>query len=120
MRKHTDEQKKRISELHTQGYTVPWAFYRDQYDQLWVRGDYPVFLESGGTADVKVTRDGRGNLYIDRPIIRRYRGDAVDPITISNKLIDMWKMEPVNEHGPIYYPKKRMFKLSFTLNWEWV
>jgi hypothetical protein len=40
------------------GYIVPWALSVDDKGRYWVRGDYNVFREPGGTVSVRISRRG--------------------------------------------------------------
>jgi hypothetical protein len=45
-------------------YTVPWAMYADDNGALWLHGDYHFEKDSGGTLQMKVTKD-KGDYICD-------------------------------------------------------
>lgn len=64
------------------GYTVYWAFSIEDDAQWWVRGDYPVYDQPGGTVEVKMTRQG-DTIIVD--------GDTINAEDLSEgKPHDAW------------------------------
>lgn len=53
------------------GFTVPWAVMVDLDRLMWIRGDYPIDENKGGTAQMKVHRNREG-FEIEVPLNERY------------------------------------------------
>lgn len=50
------------------GYTVPWAMWADSERNLWIRGDYSVFVQPGGTGQLHITRTKDGIIVSEHSI----------------------------------------------------
>lgn len=74
------------------GYTVPWAMAADRSRALWIRGDYGVYAEPGGTVSMKIQRTGEG--------IRVFRETVTDTYSPDEPVNHDW--QPLNVY--LYQP----------------
>ena len=82
------------------GYVVPWAFYPSKYPfsdttLLFVRGDYTVHRDAGGTAEIHILMNDKGIVELLSPLetIKEYLGHDA-PLNVDWK----WRqVRPVTE-----------------------
>lgn len=88
-----DKEEKTIATMFPgeTGYTVPWALVVDKDRACWIRGDFHIGTEQGGTSQMKVHRNTKG-YCVEVPEDYMYLCEDVSELHHTD-----WQLNPIVE-----------------------